>query len=259
LIANFSIRAGTRLSLFGYYTLNYASSNTAGVSGFPMNQYDLAEDYGRASFDVRHRVFVGGTVGLPRGFRFSPFLAASSGIPFNITLGQDLNGDSIFSDRPGLVSSGTVGPGIVTTAFGTFDKNPLPGETIVPINYSTGPSLFALNFRLGKTFGFGNRKDRSGSGSLKAPRGAAPRRGLGGRGLSSGGGSSVGGTPPSARYNLEFSVDVRNVFNDVNLAPPIGSLSSPLFGRSNSLARGPFSSFGGAANRRVDLMVRFTF
>lgn len=259
LIANFRIHAGTRLSLFGYYTLNYAKSNTAGVSSFPMNQYNLAEDYGRASFDIRHRVFVGGTVGLPRGFRFSPFLAASSGIPFNITLGQDLNGDSIFSDRPGLVSPGAAGPGIVTTPFGTFDSNPLAGETIVPVNYGTGPSLFALNFRLGKTFAFGNRKDRSGSGSLKAPRGAEPSHGLGGRGLSSGGGSSTGRTPPSARYKLEFSVDVRNAFNDVNLAAPIGSLSSPLFGRSNALARGPFSSLGGAANRRVDLMVRFTF
>ena len=100
-IANFNIRAGTRLSLSGYYSLGFANSNTAGAGSFPMNSYDIAADYGRAAFDVRHRVFLGGTIGLPRGFRISPFMFANSGAPYNVTVGQDLNGDSIFNDRPG--------------------------------------------------------------------------------------------------------------------------------------------------------------
>ena len=80
LITNFNIRAGSKLSLFGYYALNFANSDTSGVSGFPSNSYDVGADYGRASFDTRDRVFFGGTVGLPRGFRLSPFMIFNSGI-----------------------------------------------------------------------------------------------------------------------------------------------------------------------------------
>ena len=87
LITNFNIRAGAKLSLFGYYSLNYANSDTSGASSFPSNQYDLGADYGRASFDTRHRVFMGGTVGLPRGFRLSPFMIFNSGSPYNVTVG----------------------------------------------------------------------------------------------------------------------------------------------------------------------------
>jgi hypothetical protein len=48
--------------------------------------------------------------------------------------------------------------------------------------------------------------------------------------------------------------------NHINLGDPIGNLSSPTFGISNTLAGGPFSppnSF--ATNRRVDLQVNFSF
>ena len=90
LIANFNIRAGAKLSLFGYYSLNYANSDTSGASSFPSNQYDVGADYGRASFDIRHRVFMGGTIGLPHGFRLSPFMIFNSGSPYNVTVGQDL-------------------------------------------------------------------------------------------------------------------------------------------------------------------------
>jgi len=81
LIINSSIRMGTKLSLFGYYTLNYANSDTSGASSVPSNPFDLQQDYGRASFDVRHRVFVGGSIGLPYNFRLSPFMIATSGAP----------------------------------------------------------------------------------------------------------------------------------------------------------------------------------
>ena len=59
------------------------------------------------------------------------------------------------------------------------------------------------------------------------------------------------------RYNLTFSVAARNIFNNVNLALPIGNLSSPLFGQSNGLASGFGSS--ATANRRIDLQVSFNF
>ena len=63
-------------------------------------QYDLTQDYGRASFDVRNRLFLSGTASLAHNIRISPFVIANSGAPFNITTGTDLNGDSFFNDRP---------------------------------------------------------------------------------------------------------------------------------------------------------------
>jgi hypothetical protein len=69
------------------------------------------------------------------------------------------------------------------------------------------------------------------------------------------GGTDAGGT--THRYNLTFSVSARNIFNNVNLATPIGNLSSPLFGESNAIAGGPFS--GSPGNRRFDLQMTFSF
>ena len=70
-------------------------------------------------------------------------------------------------------------------------------------------------------------------------------------------GGMFGGPPSNAKYNLEVSVFARNLFNQVNLGTPISSLGSPLFGQSRSLA-GMF--FGGtAANRRLDMQIRFSF
>ena len=94
LIANFNARFGQKLSLFGFYTLSYANSDSGGVSSNPSNSADLKLDYGRAAFDVRNQMFLIGTWAAPWNMRFSPFVVAASGKPFNITLGQDVNGDS---------------------------------------------------------------------------------------------------------------------------------------------------------------------
>ncbi len=67
LIISSNVRAGTKLTLFGYYTLNSVHGNTSG--GFPSNQYNIDLDYGRASYDIRHRVFFGGSISGPYGFR----------------------------------------------------------------------------------------------------------------------------------------------------------------------------------------------
>lgn len=252
LIVNSSIRMGTRLSLFGYYTLNYANSDTSGAGSFPSNQYNILQDYGRASFDTRHRLFMGGTIGLPYAFRLSPFLVASSGVPFNITLGEDLNNDSIFNDRPTYATLQTDPSLVRATKWGTFDLAPLPGEPIIPINLGTSSPRFALHLRLGKTFGFG-KKEGAGPGVGGGPSGGTFGR-PGGGGHHHG---PWGGDTSGRKYSLTLSVGVRNVFNNVNLNAPVGVLSSPIFGEANSLARGPFSS--GAANRRVDLQMNFSF
>jgi hypothetical protein len=271
LITNFNLRMGSKLMLFGVYTLGYAHGNTTA----PMNPYDVAEDYGRAGFDVRHRAFVGGNWNLPHGFSISPFVVANSGSPFNITLGPDLYGTGMFNARPAFAGPNTPMSNILKTSWGTFDTSipPVAGEAIIPPYYGTGPGQFTLNLRLGKTFGFGKKPESSyssrgqgggpggGPGVMGGGRGGpGPGPGLGGRGL--GGGGGMGGffgpgSAANARYSLTFSVNARNVFNNVNLGTPIGAVTSPVFGHSNSLAGGFFSS--PAANRRIDLQVMFSF
>ena len=294
-ITNFRVNAGARLSLFGFYTLSYAnsdlgsgsSSGASGLAGFtsgtslsnPMfisNQYDPMADYGKAAFDVRHRVLLGGTIGLPYALRLNPFMVISSGQPYNVTVGQDLNGDSIFNDRPGFVSTATCGAvqmasGIACTPIGTFSPVPVAGQPIVPINYGNSSTLFTLNLRLSKTIGFGKEQGSraSSGGGQGGPGGGGrggpggPGGGLGGRGLSGAGGGGgggpfgLGGTNTSRRYNLTFAVAARNLLNHPNFAPPVGNLDSPLFAQSNALASAPFSS--GSAVRRIDLQVLFSF
>ncbi|HET9408363.1 MAG TPA: carboxypeptidase regulatory-like domain-containing protein [Candidatus Sulfotelmatobacter sp.] len=267
LIVNTNIRVGSKVQLFGYYTLNYANSNASGVSNFASNSYNLSQDYGRASFDTRHRLFLGGSIAFPYAVRLSPFMVASSGSPFNITTANDLNGDSIFNDRPGVVSTltcpTTVAPApgstIFCTPFGTL--NTAGGPRILPINDATGPARFTLHLRLTKTFGFG--------GKTKGPSG--PQGGPGGGGGGGGGGHGGGGprgplfgggpvgmsTASDRRYNLTLGVHVRNIFNNVNTANPSGVLGSRFFDVPNALAGGPFSS--SAANRRIDLQATFSF
>jgi hypothetical protein len=261
MIANFNAR-GSKLSLFGFYTLSFANSNTFGPGSFPMDQYDLEEDYGRAAYDVRHRLFFGGSWNLPKGFQLFPFLVANSPGPVNITTGQELNGDTVFNERPTFASNLTNPANLRTTRWGTFDIAPVAGETFIPPNYGIGYGQFTTNLRLSKTFGFG--REGAGSGSGGGPSGGGGRRegGLGPGGLSSmgmggGGGFFGGGSATSHRYNLTFSVSARNLFNEANDAAPVGTLSSPYFGHPHALQGGFFSS--NAANRRIDFQVRFSF
>ena len=237
MIASGNVRAGTRLTLFGYYTLNYAKADSNGAGSFPMNQYNLAEDYGRAAYDIRNRAFVGGTIGLPHGFRLSPFVVATSGAPFNIVIGQDLNGSSIFNNRPAFASPLSDPANVVVTKYGTFDTVPEPGETIIPINYSNGPAHFTFNLRASKTFGFGKSTKAQAAGGGGGgrggggPGGGGPGGGGGGRGggppMGGMGGMMGGGGGTGQRYNLTFSVSARNLFNNVNLAAPVGTLARP--------------------------------
>ena len=269
-IANFRTSLGSKLSLFGFYTLNYANSDLGsggggGTASFISHQYDPMADYGRSQFDVRHRVVVGGTISMPYAVRLNPFIIVSSGQPFNLTVGRDVNGDSIFNDRAGLATTSTAPSNLRVTQWGTVDAAPMSGESTIPINIGTGTTQFTMNLRLSKTFGLGREvSGGSGVGSEGGPRGGGrggpPGGGLGGRGLSGGGGPGGGfggGAATSRRYNLTFSVSARNVLNRVNLAPPIGNLNSPLFGESNELAGGPYSF--GSATRRIDLQVQFSF
>jgi Carboxypeptidase regulatory-like domain len=260
LISNINYRAG-RASIFGFYVLNFAKSDTSGVNSFGTNPYNLGQDYGRASFDTRNRVFLGGNVTLPFLVGLSPLLVANSGSPYNVTTGTDNNGDTIFNDRAAFASTGTAGA--KTIGCGTFinptsaNGSATPGAgAMVPINYCTGPANFTVNLRATKTFGFGestqpdpNRRGQNGQGG---PAGARPPGGPGGPGGGGGGGTSSG-----KRYNLIVGLQVQNIFNIVDRGAPVGTLSSPEFGESTALAGNIFTS--NSAVRRIYLQTSFNF
>jgi hypothetical protein len=267
IVVNYSVRA-KRASLFGFYMANFAKADTSGATYFPSNPFNPGADYGRSSFDIRNRFLMGGNIQAPYGISVSPMMVVESGQPFNIVIGQDLNGDNQFNDRPALAAAGSAN--VMTTPYGTFDLSPTAEEARIPYNYGNGPSQFSMNMRMSKTFGIGPKVEGGASVNAFGGPGGGPPPGGGpggggppGGGLGPGGLSSRNNGPPhfdqaaSRRYSLTFAAMARNVFNAVNLAQPVGVLESPMFGKSNALAGGFFSS--PAANRTIDLQLMFNF
>jgi hypothetical protein len=241
--SNFSERG----SIFANYAFGRARSDSDGAGTFPANSYDLGGEYGRAALDIRHRFVIGGSYAAPLGLRLSPFITFRSGVPFNITTGADANGDTLFTERPAFATSLSE-PGIIVTRFGAFDPTPEVGDVLVPRNYGRGPEFFVVNLRAAKEFGFGGGGKKSS---------ATP-------GQSGGGGGQRGGDTDDEEspYKLEFSVQVRNLFNHPNGGTPVGNLRSLFFGDPVSLGGGfGFGGGGGqaAGNRRIRFEVQFSF
>jgi len=95
-------------------------------------------DWGRANFDVRHRAFIGGNVGLPFRMTAAPFITMQSGTPFNITTGD------YFQRRrnrecAALVFHRSLRHYGECTPYGTFNLAPAAGDARIPHNYAQGP------------------------------------------------------------------------------------------------------------------------
>jgi hypothetical protein len=257
LIANVNTKLDRNLSLFGFYVLNQAMSDTDGVGTSPANPYSYRGEYGPAATDVRHRGTIGGSITTRGNIRLSPFVILQSGTPFNITTGNDVYGTTLFNARPGITTD-TSRPGLIQTTYGLLDPSPIPTEKILSRNYGRGPGQFTVNLRMAKTIGIGPLKEGS-----KTPAAAIPTAGqsqsaaLDGRGLR----NLIGAPSAARRYNLILGMSVRNLLNHNNPGPIVGNITSPLFGRANQLAGAPngegFSE--NASNRRLEMQIRFTF
>ncbi len=241
LFANTNLHVSKRVSLFASGDFALTQKNDAPCDTcFPSNQYDPHVDYGREA-SPRIMIFAGTTLNLPYSFALSLWGSAQTGVPFNITTGTDLNGDTIYNDRPAFATNPTENSQIYKTRFGTFDANPQPGEPIIPFNYGDSPSFYFLLVHLERAFQVGPRP------SAQPPVPGAP--------------AATGPAPkPDRPYTLTFAVEANNIFNHVNPGPPVGVLTSPLFGQSISL-NSPFS-LGGlstSSNRTVTLHCNFSF
>ncbi len=261
LIVNVNLRNFHHTSLGGFYALNFANSDTGGFNTYASIPNNLKADYGRATFDVRHKVFLYGSSTLPHLITLSPFVVVNSGSPYNITSGQDTFNDNVFNGRAVFAAPGTpvTGSQVVKTiaGCGTFATPGTGGNnTPVPINYCTGPTTFTFNLRATKTIGFGaklasaNRGDQGGGPG--GPGGGGPGRG--------GPGGGRGGPPTASsgrRYNLALGVQAQNIFNYADRSAPVGTLTSPSFGQSTALAGQFFTS--DAAVRRIQFQASFNF
>jgi uncharacterized membrane protein YgcG len=289
-IVNFNSRFHRNASMNAYYVLSKSNSDADGVGSFPANPYDFSTEYGRASGDIRHRFVMTGNFRAPWGITLNPFVIVQSGRPFNITLGRDLNGDTLNTERPAFAPAGVDCSDTLNfrcTPFGNFKLTLAPGDVMIPRNFGEGPGSTTVNMRVSKTWSFGsegrdanargnnnqqgNRPDGQGQravmGGGMAGRGpggpgAGGPGGAGGRGGFGGpGGGFGGGGGGNGRYNLTFSVNFQNLLNHPNFNNPIGNLGSALFGVSTATAGG-FGGFGGgnaAYNRRIDAQIRFSF
>jgi len=286
----FNSRLNPQFSLSGSYVLSKSMNDTDGQGAgslFPRDSYNLAGEWGRGGFDIRHRFSLFGTYNNPKLWKltFSPFILASSAPPFNITTGIDSNLDRLYVDRPSFAGANAncSAAFIKCTRFGNFNLIPLAGEAIVPRNYGHATGSFTANLRIARSFGFGdvhkaaasNQKGGSNTGGGRGPGspgsrgpmiagGGGGERGPGGGGGGGGGMMGGGGGASSEKkYNLTVSLFFSNMFNNVNVSAPVGNLSSPQFGLPQGLAGGG-GGFGGggsanAGNRRISLNLRLNF
>jgi hypothetical protein len=258
LIANINAKLNAGFSLFGFYVLNRAMSNTDGIGTFPANPYSFQGEYGPAATDVRHRFTMGGSINFKWHVRVSPFVVVQGGMPFDITAGDDLFGTTLFNGRPGIATDPNK-PGLIQTRYGLLDPNPSSGEPVLSRNSGRGPELISANLRVAKTIGLGAEREES----KPEPRpSAGGGGGLAPAAASGGGLRGIIGTPStSRRYNLTLSMSIRNLLNHTNPGPIIGNITSPLFGQANQV----FGSQNGegfyetANNRRLEMQIRFSF
>jgi hypothetical protein len=189
---------------------NYADS----ALSLPADSTDPDADWGPSAQDIRHRLFVMANFPLPFNMRAGLNLQLASARPYNITTGNDDNGDTVFSDRPAGVSR----------------------------NSARGALQFTTDLRLTKSINLGGLL---GGGPEGVPMGSPPppprdggaalQRGPGGGGPGGGGGPQMMVMEGSnSRYRLDLYISAQNLFNRINFNNFVGNLSSQYFGTATS-------------------------
>ena len=233
--ANINLHFGKRLGAWGFGRIG--RTDVDGSGSFASNSYNVRQDFGPPSGFVPRQLFAGAYSSLPHGFAINLFVSYWSHSYFNITTGQDNNGDSIYNDRPALATD-LSRASVVRTAYGNFDTQPLASQKVIASNYGTAPGLAYEEMYVNKSFHFGPRPaPETPAAALKPGEKPAP--------------------PPEPRYEISFGIGADNLLNHNNPGPPVGVLTSPYFGRSITLNT-PFNN-GTAANRQVLLRSYFSF
>jgi len=99
---NFTINGLWNRRLFGHvnYTLGQWLNDADSALSLPADSLHPEREWGPARQDVRHRGFAGLTLRIPNAFSVGLTNRWQSASPYNITAGEDTNGDTISNDRP---------------------------------------------------------------------------------------------------------------------------------------------------------------
>jgi hypothetical protein len=100
---NLNKRFGNNFSVLASYTYSHTINNIEADApgGGPNDVNQLgAFEKGDSLLDQRHRAVISGWYALPFHFTVGGVASLASGVPYNITVGQDLNGDRSNTDRP---------------------------------------------------------------------------------------------------------------------------------------------------------------
>ena len=288
LILSFNMAINRRVSINGNYSLNYAKD----LPSSPMDPYNFNLDYGRSNLDQRHNLTLSGSITGPKNIRFAPNVVLRTGVPYNVTLGNDYYDTLGYSGRPAFAAA--CGPSDVTcTSVGNFLTDPVPGSAtnLVPRNYLTSAGLISINTRVYRTWGFGGKRGGNntpdamgggpggfgpggggpggggpGGGGARTGGGGGMRMG-GGAGGGRGGGGRGGAALTEQRFNVTLATTITNIPNHFNPSGYVGSINSPLFlqptGANTSFSGGGAGGRGGggtsANNRRLDMSITFNF
>ena len=172
----------------------------------PPSTGDLANDWGPAFGDVRHRVNVGLNSQALRNLSMNFNFSASSGAAYNITTGRDDNGDLYFNDRP-------IGLGR---------------------NAGRGAGQWNLNasFSYNMTFGRPAGSTGGGGGSPVAIPAGMPI--MVGPGIIEGQRVAIGAPGPAqapGRYRVSIFLRISNLTNHANPFGYSGAMTSKSFGK----------------------------
>jgi hypothetical protein len=128
-----------RLLLFANYTLSSNRTDTSGAFSIPASDDNLEAEWGPSANDARHRV--GGMINAQPFTNLTVAFNVSyrSALPYNITTGQDDNGDGVFNDRPAGTSR----------------------------NSARGSATFDLGGRMAYGWGFGPARTSGGAGGAQ--------------------------------------------------------------------------------------------
>jgi hypothetical protein len=117
---NVTLNGLWRRRLFGHinYTTGRLLNDADGALSLPADSLHPELEWGPGRQDIRHRGFAGISFRIPNSFNIGLTTRWQSAPPYNITSGDDINGDTVTNDRPpGVARNAGRGEGFWTTDF----------------------------------------------------------------------------------------------------------------------------------------------
>lgn len=236
-------------------TANYTwahSLDDASSPSTPMNSYDLKQDYGPSSFDIRQTLtgfvsymtpkFTMGShllTNLTNGYQFNSLFDFNSGTPLNVLIGKDYSYTDEGHDRVSIVPGVNryLGNTVLSSSSGRSYSYLNKSAYSYPIPGVSTPTVFGV---------YGNEQRDGG--------GFGPKFGDVDF-------SIFKMTPITERVNSQFRIEIFNLFNQHNFAnPKVSNIGSGTFGEITNTKNGssaPGIGYGEPFNIQFGLKLMF--